>query len=165
MGTDRSSDLPASPGSREARAVEATKAPTRREAHLRDLLHERGLRVTKQRLEVLHALARAKVPISHPELAERLAGCGMDRSTVYRNLLSLTEVGITVRTALGDNVWRYELMRDEAKDHGLHPHLVCGDCGEVSCLPEGAIQVDKKKLGIEIDAVQLHGRCAECQDD
>lgn len=138
-------------------------APTRREARLRDLLHDRGLRVTSQRIAVLRALSRAKQPISHPELAERLADQGMDRSTVYRNLLSLTDAGITVRTALGDNVWRYELMRDEAENHGAHPHLVCDDCGTVACLPESAVRLEDGDLGIEVDSVQLRGRCSDCK--
>ncbi len=140
----------------------SAKAPTRREAELRELLHTRGLRVTGPRLTVLRGLARARSPISHPELADRLVNDGMDRSTVYRNLLSLTKAGITVRTQLGDNVWRYELMRDENEQHTEHPHMVCDDCGIVRCLPEDAVKVDSKALGGEVSSVQLHGRCGDC---
>jgi len=141
-----------------------TRAADRRDEALRALLHARGLRATPQRLTVLRALARAKAPVSHPELAERLADQGMDRSTVYRSLLTLTEAGITVKAALGDNVWRYELMKDATEHHGAHPHLVCGDCGAVSCLPEDAVRLDDGGLGIEVDSVQLRGRCADCNE-
>ena len=24
-------------------------------------------------------------------------------------------------------------------EHGTHPHFVCNDCGDVACLPEGAV--------------------------
>lgn len=120
----------------------STKSPRLRESEFRRMLEERGIRVTEQRLAILSALARVQVPISHPELTERMANSALDRATIYRNLLSLTEAGVLVRTQLGDNVWRYELPRAKDAEHRLHPHFVCTDCGEVTCLPENAVKLN-----------------------
>lgn len=134
-----------------------------RKAELQDILRSHGLRVTHQRVAVLKALSRARAPISHPELADRLADQGLDRSTVYRNLLTLTEVGVLVRAELGDHVWRYELpKKGHIADHGLHPHLVCADCGTVQCLPEDAVSLHGEAAKRQVSEVQLRGRCARC---
>src|SRR5690606_38392251 len=101
-----------------------TKARPLKEQELRALLTNQGLRVTHQRLALLRELARLKTPISHPELTERLGEANMDRATVYRNLLSLTKEGLLVRTQLGDNVWRFELPRQNSA-HERHAHFVC----------------------------------------
>lgn len=129
---------------------------------LRVLLSGRGIRVTEQRMALLRELARLRVPASHPELTERLAGTALDRATIYRNLVSLTEAGLLVRTQLGDNVWRYELPRDAAPEHGRHPHFVCTDCGDVACLPESTVSLRGEATRNEVSEVQLRGRCVSC---
>jgi Fur family transcriptional regulator, ferric uptake regulator len=140
-----------------------SKARERKEEELRQLLAARGIRVTEQRLVILRELAKLRAPISHGELTFRLAGHALDRATIYRNLLSLTDAGILVRTQLGDNVWRFEMPSSSATGHGAHPHFVCTDCGDVSCLPKGAVKVSAGDAPrIEIAEIQLRGRCGEC---
>ena len=137
----------------------------RREENLRELLTSRGIRVTEQRLVILRELAALRVPVSHPELTERLASDSLDRATIYRNLVALTEAGLLVRTQLGDNVWRYEMPSSPAASHGAHPHFVCTDCGDVSCLEEGDVQLSGRAAAATISEVQLRGRCGTCNDD
>lgn len=107
-------------------------------------------------------LAKLRIPASHPELTERLAGDGLDRATIYRNLLSLTEAGLLVKTQLGDNVWRFELPNTKSAMHGAHPHFVCNDCGDVACLPESAVTLRGQAIRNQVAEVQLRGRCAAC---
>lgn len=126
------------------------------------MLEEHGIRVTAQRLAILRALARVQVPISHPELTERMANSALDRATIYRNLLSLTEAGLLVRTQLGDNVWRYELPRAKDAEHRLHPHFVCTDCGDVACLPENSVELRGAGIRSRVVEVQLRGLCPAC---
>jgi len=133
-----------------------------KEEDLRALLTERGLRVTEQRMALLTELARLRVPVSHAELTERLAGPTLDRATIYRNLLSLTDAGLLVRTQLGDNVWRFGLPRAATQQHGQHPHFVCTDCGDVSCLPENTVSLRGQAARNQVAEVQLRGRCTEC---
>ncbi|AKU92393.1 Fur family transcriptional regulator [Vulgatibacter incomptus] len=139
-----------------------TKASSSEDSASRNLLAQRGLRVTEQRLALLRELSLVPRPISHSELTERLAGAGLDRATVYRNLLSLAEAGILVRTQLGDQVWRYELPVTKGARHGVHPHLVCGDCGQVRCLPADAVSLHGEAEQSEVAEVQLRGRCSPC---
>src|SRR5262249_60974714 len=86
---------PDAPGAIPAKVVEARRA-----------LRDAGLRVTEQRIRVFEALRRAARPMSHPELVALLPQDGMDRTTVYRILMDLTERGLANRRDLGDHVWR-----------------------------------------------------------
>jgi Fur family ferric uptake transcriptional regulator len=133
----------------------------KRDERFRTLLSSKGLRVTEQRLIVLRALATSRRPVSFPELEERLSEEGLDRATVYRNLLALTELGILIRTLLGDGVARYELPLAGAGLHTEHFHLVCLDCGGVSCLPPTAVSLHGEAVR-RVTEVQLRGHCAAC---
>jgi Fur family transcriptional regulator, ferric uptake regulator len=133
-----------------------------RDDDLRQLLVSKGIRVTEQRMVILRELAKLRIPTSHPELTERLAGFDLDRATIYRNLLSLTESGLLVKTQLGDNVWRFELPSTKSSEHGSHPHFVCNDCGDVACLPESAVALRGEAVRNQVAEVQLRGRCVDC---
>jgi Fur family ferric uptake transcriptional regulator len=141
--------------------VTARARPTRDE-DLARTLSEKGIRVTAQRIAILRELGKLRAPVSHPELTERLAGPTLDRATIYRNLLSLHEAGFLVRTQLGDGVWRYELPREAAFEHGRHPHFVCTDCGDIECLPENAVALRGTAAKAKVSEVQLRGRCEDC---
>jgi Fur family ferric uptake transcriptional regulator len=90
------------------------------------------------------------------------SGAGLNRATVYRNLLGLTEAGILIRTQLGDGVARYELPAGRDSAHADHFHLVCVDCGSVSCVPRGMVSLHKR-LAPHITEVQLRGHCEPCR--
>lgn len=129
---------------------------------LRALLSGAGLRVTPQRMALLRELARLRVPVSHAEVTERLVSSALDRVTIYRNLIALTDAGLLVRTQLGDNTWRFELPRNAGELHGQHPHFVCSDCGEVTCLDASAVALHGELASYQVSEVQLRGRCAAC---
>ena len=137
-------------------------------AELRALIRSTGLRSTGPRVAVLQRLQQATTPMSHAEMAEALEPAGLDRATLYRNLIDLTDAGLLSRTDHGDHVWRFEL-RDIA--HGQiekHPHFTCIDCGEVECLPDASIEVSAprhspraiKKHHFEVQLTGLCDRCA-----
>jgi Fur family ferric uptake transcriptional regulator len=140
--------------------------PNQKAATAREALEARGLRVTGPRVSVLIALREMSGPVSHAELADKLADATIDRATVYRNLLALTEVGLVRRTDLGDHTWRFELA-DANHDAAAHPHFVCTDCGTVTCMPEGSVSIVSKGAPPELPRrraveVQLKGVCARC---
>jgi Fur family ferric uptake transcriptional regulator len=101
------------------------------------------------------------MPVSHTELADRLAGDGLDRATVFRNLVSLTEAGILAKSQLGA-VWRYELPSPDGDAHARHPHFVCTDCGDVACLPDKAVKVQTLPAKSQVAEIQVRGRCSSC---
>ena len=126
-----------------------------------------GLRVTSSRVAVLSALREAALPLSHADVAAKLEHLGMDRTTVYRNLIDLAEAGVLRRSDVG-HTWRFELAGGgDEHDDGHHPHFVCTDCGKVACLPIGTVSLKPMRGGpgalkrgnLEI---QLRGRCDGC---
>jgi Fur family ferric uptake transcriptional regulator len=130
------------------------------------LLKGAGLRTTQPRLRVLEKLAQSTTPVSHGELVEELEHAGVDRTTIYRNLLDLTDAGLVRRTDLGDHVWRFELMLTADKPVE-HPHFTCTDCGMVECLPELTVQVPRGRRAPRSIAehkveIQLRGLCDDC---
>jgi Fur family transcriptional regulator, ferric uptake regulator len=133
----------------------------RKTVRFRALLSSKTLRVTEQRLVVLAALSASRSPVSFPELVERLAEEGLDRATVYRNLVGLAEAGILIRTQLGDGVARYELPPAGDSRHAEHLHLVCIDCGGVSCVPPSAVSLHGE-VARRVTEVQLRGHCGAC---
>ena len=136
-------------------------------AELRALVRSTGLRSTGPRVAVLQRLQQAITPMSHAEIAEALEPAGLDRATLYRNLIDLTDVGLLSRTDHGDHVWRFELRNNAHGQTEQHPHFTCTDCGEVECLPDTSIEVsapDRTPRAIRNHhfEVQLTGLCDRC---
>ncbi len=134
-------------------------------AELKELLRAAGLRATNARIAVLAHFFRGAGPQTHGEIADALHGRGYDRTTVYRNLIELADAGLLLRMELGDHVWRFE-FRDR-RSEAAHPHFLCVECGEVSCLSGLDLTsafVDEKLKGVhDITEVLLKGHCNDCR--
>lgn len=133
---------------------------------LRDRLKDAGLRATAPRLAVLRYLEGAEQPLTHAEVAEELGREGLDRATVYRNLVDLVEAGVAHRSDMGDHVWRFQLVRSQHHEEE-HPHFICSACGAVQCLPKGAVAVRSARgapraLRQASLSIQLRGVCDKC---
>lgn len=129
----------------------------------RALLKRKGLRVTAPRLAVLELLSDSG-PLSHSEVLDGLGTTRWDQATIYRNLVRLTEVGITRVVSRADGMARYALI--DADDAHQHPHFLCEDCGRVSCLP-GELRpttplAPKWAESVRTASVQLRGACPDC---
>jgi len=141
--------------------VMAKPSTSKQDESFRALLASKEIRVTAQRLAILRALAAQETQVTFPELVEQLAPRGLDRATVYRNLTAMAEAGILIRTQLADGVARYELPRWGGSLHAEHLHLVCIDCGNVSCLPPSAVSLHGEAKR-RVTEVQLRGHCVSC---
>jgi Fur family ferric uptake transcriptional regulator len=134
---------------------------------MRERLRAAGLRCTAARLWVMRQLIEASRPLTHAQVAEALRSRGFDRATIYRNLIELTDAGLVARIELGDHVWRFELRRPGGAGGRDHPHFVCIDCGEVSCLPRVSVNIrpapgsKQSQIG-KITDILLKGRCGQC---
>jgi len=138
---------------------------------LRGLVRAKGLRATPSRLAVLDLLRASDAPMSHGDVADRLANQAWDRATIYRNLTDLAEAGLVRRTDVGDHVWRFEAVSDD-HEASAHPHFVCTECGTVECLPEIELAVrsrtssrHKPPRAVKQRQVEVHvrGLCDACQ--
>jgi len=81
--------------------------------------------------------------------------------------MDLSEAGLVERRDLGDHVWRFELRGVGAVHAQQHPHLICIDCGAVSCLDDVEVKVkllrgSRRNLKTDDLEVQLKGRCNAC---
>jgi Fur family transcriptional regulator, ferric uptake regulator len=144
----------------------STKRSAEREA-LRARIQRFGLRCTAARLAVLGELQRSPSPLSHAEIARALASLNLDRATVYRNLMELSESGLVSRLDLGDHVWRFELRENGQGETAEHPHFLCTECGEVSCLNGVEISFtsgprNKRSSVGKVTEILLKGTCARC---
>ncbi|MGE0546682.1 MAG: Fur family transcriptional regulator [Kofleriaceae bacterium] len=131
---------------------------------LRGSVRARGLRATPSRLAVLETLRSSEVPMSHGDVADRLASQSWDRATIYRNLTDLAEAGLLRRTDVGDHIWRFEAVASEHDPP--HPHFVCIECGAVECLPEIELTIRRARAprAVRQRKVEVHvrGLCDSC---
>ena len=136
---------------------------------LRTRLHDAQLRGTSARLAVLAVLEAAKGPKTHLEVFETLAHMGLDRATVYRNLVALAEAGFASRTDLGDHVWRFELLEEAGHEGARHAHYVCTDCGVVSCMKEVEVEAvsppTRSGAPGKVTEILFKGVCDKCDNE
>lgn len=136
------------------------------------LLKEKGLKVTKQRLLVLEAIAAC--PDKHLTAEEilELVKVGYPEiglATIYRTIQLFAELRLIDRINLDDGFVRYEIGNPyacEQKHH--HHHLICRKCGKVISFQDDLLEELEKKITettgfVIVDhEVKLYGCCAEC---
>jgi Fur family transcriptional regulator, stress-responsive regulator len=129
-----------------------------------ELLRERGLRVTVQRLAVLRAVSDAP-HVSADAVAERVrADIGsISAQSVYDALGVLTANGMLRRIQPAGSAARYE-----GRVGDNHHHLVCRVCDrmvDVDCaVGEPPCLTAVEDFGYDIDEAEViyWGRCPEC---
>ena len=132
---------------------------------LKQAIRDAGLRATPARIATLKLLSETSAPMTHAEVSVELEDLGVDKTTVFRNLNDLVGAGLVRRSELGDHVWRFEAVKEH--DHGGsgHPHFVCVDCGNVSCIDEVKLTASSQRISKEIGEVTeilLRGHCNDC---
>src|SRR5438552_1523486 len=128
------------------------------------LLVEKGVRVTRQRLEVLAELARERDDVTAQTLWRRLrerdSSTGL--ATVYRTLAVLSEKGVIDSLSHHGTELCYRLCSD-----AHHHHLVCTKCHRVveieQCI-DGWIDEVTARYGFVVTdhRVELTGVCGDC---
>lgn len=125
-----------------------------------------GFRATPARIATLLELRASQSPLTHAELAEKLALGGFDKATAFRNLNDLTNGGLLRRSELGDHVWRFEAIDLEHGNKQGHPHFLCVDCGSVTCLDQVQLTAGSRRQSDsvgEVTEILLRGHCKECK--
>jgi len=95
-------------------------------AEIASLFDQRGLRWTVQRQLVLQIIQQNSGHLSVDDVYQEVARTfpSVNRSTVYRTLELLNELGVIVETQSGDNLRRYEMIHTHP-----HYHALCEKCG------------------------------------
>ena len=135
-------------------------------ANLETTLHATQHRVTGQR-RLLLEIIRAQGEHLDAEKLYRLARQQyprINRSTVYRTMRLLRDLGLVDEVHLGEDHHHYEI---KAPVH--HHHLICLRCGQVlefsNPLAEELATEVARRNGFEIQEIRidLTGYCADCR--
>ena len=142
-----------------------TDHPPRDDAQLAELLRERGLRATSQRV-VMHRLLRdTERHVSAEELlseaSERLPGVSLP--TVYATLELFEQLGIVRRVNGGGGTLLWDTRTD------THHHMICRNCGRIEDL-ETPLDLERARrsaarAGFEPDRAEVvvSGLCTNCR--
>ncbi len=130
-----------------------------------ELLRQRGLQVTAQRMAVLKAVSRSPHCTADDVAEEVRAEIGtISRQAVYDALGMLAEKGLTRRIQPAGSPARYE---DRVGDN--HHHLICRTCGktvDVDCaVGDTPCLTAAADMGYEIDEAEViyWGTCPKCR--
>ena len=130
-------------------------------------LRARGYRVTPQRLIVLDAICEIAGHASLSQITERVAYLdpSIDKSTIYRALDVLCQVGLATQTAIEPQGKVYSIAG------GQHHHLSCQSCGAVLTISDEEFEAFQREImqkhGFKIQSEHLafKGLCGECLND
>ena len=104
-----------------------------------ELLADRGIRPTSNRLLVARALTEATAPVALSDLETTLDT--VERSTIFRGLNLFRSADLVHAIDDGTGSTKYELCRDHhscAPAH-FHAHFHCSECGSTVCLPDVSV--------------------------
>ena len=129
------------------------------------ILREKGLKVTPQRIAVYNMLMNT---YEHPN-AEMIyktlepTNPTMSLATVYKTLDFFKQLGLVQELNVGEPSSRYDAVVQS------HPHTVCKVCGKVEDLHMEQLTEVAKKLvpdldfDVEMEQLILYGTCGACR--
>jgi Fur family ferric uptake transcriptional regulator len=129
-------------------------------------LRARGERMTQPRRAVVATLACTREHLSAEEILvdSSKAYPGVNRSTIYRALETLADLGVVQHIHSGRAATLYHLTSDA----GPHAHATCDSCGRVIDLSGDVLASAAQRLrqdeGFVLDPghVALSGLCRDC---
>lgn len=129
-------------------------------------LRARGERMTQPRRAVVAALAGSTEHLSAEEILVDAGKAypGVNRSTIYRALETLADLGVVQHIHSGRAATLYHLTSEA----GPHAHATCDRCGRVIDLPGDVLATAAHRLrqdeGFVLDPghVALSGICRDC---
>ncbi len=133
-----------------------------------ELLRANGMRITKNRLQILDTLLGAEKPLSLDEIQTRakVDGDAPDYATVFRVMTLLESLQIAQKVHLNRSCSYYELVNPQRHCD----HIICTECGRVtvmidSCPVERVERKIEKQYGFsEIrHSLEFFGKCWECR--
>jgi Fur family ferric uptake transcriptional regulator len=133
-----------------------------------ELLRANGMRITKNRLQILDTLLRAEKPLALDEIQTRakVDGDTPDYATVFRVMTLLESLQIAQKVHLNRSCSDYELVNPQRH----YDHIICTECGRVtvmidSCPVERVERKIEKQYGFsEIrHSLEFFGKCGDCR--
>jgi Fur family transcriptional regulator, ferric uptake regulator len=130
-------------------------------------LSDAGYRRGGARRAILELLDEQSCALSAVEIQAALSRRNRDvsRSSVYRVMEELEEIGLVQRVELGQGMVRYEAVRGKP---GHHHHLVCDHCGRLQPFTDDGLErairrlSDRVPLRVSEHEIVIHGSCETC---
>jgi Fur family ferric uptake transcriptional regulator len=129
-------------------------------------LKQMGYRLTPQRVAILEALHGSDAHVTADDIYEHVRPHHptVNRSTVYRTLQLLKELGLVAETDLGEGRLCYHHI-----EKGHHHHLICQRCGRVVDVDESVLgpfqELMIRRFGFipDVKHLALPGYCVQCE--
>ena len=129
-------------------------------------LRERGCRITRQRVALLHLLAASEKHPSAAVLYDQLRAQfpAASLATVYKTLTLLEDMGEVLELAFSHDDRRYD-----GNQPYPHPHLICIRCHEIvdlqAAAAESLTQEATERSGFRVlgHRLDVYGLCPQCQ--
>lgn len=143
------------------------KDPGRNEQFFLQKLQEAGIRLTHQRLEIVHETVFAS---GHPSVSDiyeavRLRMPTVSLDTVYRTMKKLAELGLIHPVGYSADGVRFDA------DRTPHHHFLCAFCGEAYDFRSSELDIvpvpeQAKKIGtVRGSRMEVRGICRNCQKE
>lgn len=138
----------------------------------KEMLRDRKLKVTNQRLMVLDVIADHPgehltaeeiyelVKIKYPEIG---------LATIYRTVQVLVDLRVIDKVSFDDGFARYELGGEDEEGHHRHHHAICRNCGAVMSFEDDLLELLEQeiyeRMGFRVTdhEVKLYGYCDGCE--
>ena len=105
---------------------------------IENILNEKGVKPTSNRILVMRELAEASHPVSLADL-ESLLGFSMDKASIFRVLELFAEKDVVHVIEDGSRSLKYELCHSGESPHTIsdqHVHFYCEKCKETYCFED-----------------------------
>lgn len=135
--------------------------------HVRERLHERGLRWTPQRRTLVEVLSQTDGHVTGSDLVEKCRAIDPETtpSTVYRTLDVLEELGLVRHGHGADGREEFHVLPEV--EHG---HLHCASCGgtwEIDAGEAGSFVrslASVRGFAVDLSHLTIVGMCVTCRD-
>ena len=126
------------------------------------LLREKGQRITIQKRVILDImLENTDRMLSVNDILKRIPDDSIDAATIYRNMQTFTEAGITETMIDNKGLTRYKICDSEP-----HHHMICTVCGKIINFPCTTKfwdpYVKENNFTETHHLVEIYGKCSEC---
>ena len=129
------------------------------------ILREKGLKVTPQRIAVYNMLVNSKEHPNAETIYKALEPTNptMSLATVYKTLDYFKQIGLVQELNVGEGSSRYDAIVK------CHPHTVCVQCGKVQDLYMDELTEIHKRVEDDLDfqvsceQLILYGVCGDCR--
>ena len=134
-----------------------------------DLLKAKNIKITSQRKAIIKVLCENEMKLLCVDEILKLSknvNPEINKTTVYRNLELLNDIGIVYQKQINSNICSYKLKCKENHHH----HIICERCGRIETvdicpLNDEVIKlIESKKFRLTNHEFNLSGICEKCKN-